>query len=165
MDEPTNDLDVETLELLEELLIDYAGTLILVSHDRKFLENVATSFWFFEGDGKITEYVGEIPNWSKIIKDNAQAVQANKSGKVAAPANKAAVKPKLSFKVKKELEELPKQIEKLEEQLAQLQQLTSTPEFHSGDRETIQAKMDELTVIDKQLQEKYQRWDELESLS
>ena len=164
MDEPTNDLDVETLELLEELLIDYAGTLILVSHDRKFLENVATSFWFFEGDGKITEYVGEIPNWSKIIKDNAQAVQANKSGKVAAPANKAAVKPKLSFKVKKELEELPKQIEKLEEQLAQLQQLTSAPEFHSGDRETLQAKMDELTVIDKQLQEKYQRWDELESL-
>lgn len=165
MDEPTNDLDVETLELLEELLIDYAGTLILVSHDRKFLENVATSFWFFEGDGKITEYVGEIPNWSKIIKDNAQAVQANKSGKVAAPANKAAVKPKLSFKVKKELEELPKQIEKLEKQLAQLQQLTSTPEFHSGDRETIQAKMDELTAIDRQLQEKYQRWDELESLS
>ncbi|MDX2426239.1 MAG: ATP-binding cassette domain-containing protein [Cycloclasticus sp.] len=165
MDEPTNDLDVETLELLEELLIDYAGTLILVSHDRKFLENVATSFWFFEGDGKITEYVGEIPNWSKIIKDNAQAVQANKSGKVAAPANKAAVKPKLSFKVKKELEELPKQIEKLEEKLAQLQQLTSTTEFHSADRETIQAKMDELTTIDKQLQEKYQRWDELESSS
>lgn len=165
MDEPTNDLDVETLELLEELLIDYAGTLILVSHDRKFLENVATSFWFFEGDGKITEYVGEIPNWSKIIKDNAQAEQANKSGKVAALANKPAAKPKLSFKVKKELEELPKQIEKLEEKLAQLQQLTSTTEFHSGDRETIQAKMDELTAIDKQLQEKYQRWDELESSS
>ena len=81
MDEPTNDLDVETLELLEELLIDYDGTIILVSHDRKFLENVVTSFWFFEGDGKITDYVGEIPDWAQLIKAQSQEQPAPKESK------------------------------------------------------------------------------------
>ena len=164
MDEPTNDLDVETLELLEELLIDYDGTLILVSHDRKFLENVVTSFWFFEGEGKITEYVGELPNWAKIIKDNAQAEQASKSNKPAAITQKQNAKPKLSFKIKKELEELPKQIEALEAELAQLQELTSSAEFHTQDHTIVQAKMNELKQLDQQLQAKYQRWDEVESM-
>ncbi len=164
MDEPTNDLDVETLELLEELLIDYDGTLILVSHDRKFLENVVTSFWFFEGEGKITEYVGELPNWAKIIKDNAQAEQASKSNKTAAITQKQNAKPKLSFKIKKELEELPKQIEALEAELAQLQELTSSAEFHTQDHTVVQAKMNELKQLDQQLQAKYQRWDEVESM-
>ncbi|AGS40283.1 MAG: ATP-binding cassette domain-containing protein [Cycloclasticus pugetii] len=162
MDEPTNDLDVETLELLEELLVDYEGTLILVSHDRKFLENVVTNFWFFEGDGVITDYVGELPNWSQIIKDSSQAEQPSKTVSEKKQP-KTVKKPKLSFKVKKELDDLPKQIEVLEETLAKLQQLTSTAEFHAGDREEIKSKMAELTSIDEQLQEKYQRWDELES--
>ncbi|MBQ0724395.1 MAG: ATP-binding cassette domain-containing protein [Cycloclasticus sp.] len=164
MDEPTNDLDVETLELLEELLIDYDGTLILVSHDRKFLENVVTSFWFFEGEGKITEYVGELPNWAKIIKDNAQAEQASKSNKAAAITQKQSAKPKLSFKIKKELDELPKQIEALETELAQLQELTSSTEFHAQEHTVVQAKMNELKQLDQQLQAKYQRWDEVESM-
>lgn len=162
MDEPTNDLDVETLELLEELLVDYEGTLILVSHDRKFLENVVTNFWFFEGDGVITDYVGELPNWSQIIKDSSQTEQPSKTVSEKKQP-KTVKKPKLSFKVKKELDDLPKQIEVLEETLAKLQQLTSTAEFHAGDREEIKSKMAELTSIDEQLQEKYQRWDELES--
>jgi ATP-binding cassette subfamily F protein uup len=163
MDEPTNDLDVETLELLEELLVDYDGTLLLVSHDRKFLENVVTNFWLFEGDGVITDYVGELPNWANIIKGGSQVEQVKKPIKQEASAKKN-TKGKLSYKIKTELDALPKDIEKLEGALTQLQQLTSTPEFHAGDRAEIQTKMNELAVIDKQLQDKYQRWDELESM-
>jgi ATP-binding cassette subfamily F protein uup len=165
MDEPTNDLDIETLELLEELLIDYDGTLILVSHDRKFLENVVTSFWFFEGDGVVTEYVGDLPNWSKIIKDKAQSEQPKKTVNVSKSTEGKQNKSKLSFKVQRELEQLPIEIEALEKTLAELQQLTSSADFHAGDRDTIQNKMNELTQINQQLQNKYQRWDDLESLS
>ncbi|ORU93643.1 MAG: ABC transporter ATP-binding protein [Cycloclasticus sp. symbiont of Bathymodiolus heckerae] len=163
MDEPTNDLDVETLELLEELLVDYDGTLILVSHDRKFLENVVTNFWLFEGDGEIVDYVGEIPDWAKIIKGNSQggAVKQKVEKAVVSPKKK----PKLSFKIKKELDELPKTIEDLENNLAKLQELTCSADFHSGDRDEIQNKMDELAAIDKKLQAAYQRWDELESMA
>ena len=163
MDEPTNDLDVETLELLEELLVDYDGTLLLVSHDRKFLENVVTNFWFFEGDGIITDYVGELPNWAKIIKDSSSAEPAEKVISESKQPVKSNKKPKLSFKIQKELDELPKQIEELETALASLQALTSTAEFHTADREEIKTKMNELSSIDEQLQAKYQRWDELES--
>lgn len=165
MDEPTNDLDVETLELLEELLVEYDGTLILVSHDRKFLENVVTSFWFFEGDGVITEYVGGVPNWAKMLKDKAQAEQVKKSDSVVKLEKKPAKKVKLSFKLKKELEELPLEIEALEGALAELQQLTSSADFQSGDREIIQSTLHELSDTDKKLQGKYQRWDELESMT
>jgi len=163
MDEPTNDLDVETLELLEELLVDYDGTLLLVSHDRKFLENVVTNFWFFEGDGIITDYVGELPNWAKVIKDSSQVEQPVKQVSESKQPAKTNKKPKLSFKSQKELDELPKQIEELETVLADLQQLTSTAEFHAADRDEVKRKMNDLSTIDQQLQEKYQRWDELES--
>ncbi|PCI20705.1 MAG: ABC transporter ATP-binding protein [Piscirickettsiaceae bacterium] len=165
MDEPTNDLDVETLELLEELLMEYDGTLILVSHDRKFLENVATSFWFFGGDGKITEYVGEIPNWTQLIKDKVAEESTKKNTAKSKSGVTKAPKSALSFKQKKELDELPQRIEGLESELAALHQLTGTAEFHANDRETIQLKMNELAAVDKQLQEKYQRWDELEAIS
>jgi len=163
MDEPTNDLDVETLELLEELLIDYDGTIILVSHDRKFLENVVTSFWFFEGDGKITDYVGEIPDWAQLIKAQSQEQPAAKESKE--PPKVVKPKAKLSFKIKKELESLPKEIEVLEAKLAELQELTATAGFHAGDRVEVQAKMDELTAMDEDLQLRYQRWEELEALA
>ncbi|HAI95972.1 MAG: ABC transporter ATP-binding protein [Cycloclasticus sp.] len=163
MDEPTNDLDVETLELLEELLVEYKGTLILVSHDRKFLENVVTNFWCFEGKGVITDYVGDMPDWTKIIKENSPADDPIKKNKENKLPQKKQKKPQLSFKLKKELEELPQEIEALEATLTDLQHLTSTADFHTGDREQIKRKLDELAVIDQQLQEKYNRWDELES--
>ena len=163
MDEPTNDLDVETLELLEELLVEYKGTLILVSHDRKFLENVVTNFWCFEGKGVITDYVGDLPDWTKIIKENSPADDPIKKNKENKLPQKKQKKPQLSFKLKKELEELPQEIEALEATLSDLQHLTSTADFHTGDREQIKRKLDELAVIDQQLQEKYNRWDELES--
>ncbi|PHS73420.1 MAG: ABC transporter ATP-binding protein [Cycloclasticus sp.] len=164
MDEPTNDLDIETLELLEELLMEYQGTLILVSHDRQFLENVVTNFWFFEGDGKITDYVGKLPNWATVINAKVQAEQGKKVKLSSEPTQQSKKKAKLSYKLQKELDQLPKEIEGLEASLEALQQLTSTADFHAGDRETIQQKMDEMTAVDKQLQEKYQRWDELESM-
>ena len=163
MDEPTNDLDVETLELLEELLVEYKGTLILVSHDRKFLENVVTNFWCFEGKGVITDYVGDLPDWTKIIKENSPADDPIKKNKENKLPQKKQKKPQLSFKLKKELEELPQEIEALEATLTDLHHLTSTADFHTGDREQIKRKLDELAVIDQQLQEKYNRWDELES--
>lgn len=164
MDEPTNDLDVETLELLEELLLGYKGTLLLVSHDRTFLENVATSYWFFEGEGEITEFVGSIPNWgvSNKAKQTSSAKQANETQVSATVAVKKTVK--LSYKFQKELDEIPKKIEVLEKNLEELQALTATAEFHKQDRKTVQVKMDELSNTDKQLQKQYARWDELESM-
>jgi len=159
MDEPTNDLDIETLELLEELLLAYKGTLLLVSHDRKFLENVATSYWVFEGEGEITEYVADVPTWNDLNKKPAKAA----AKKTAEPVKKAVAK-KLSYKFQKELDELPKQIEVLEEQLEQLQILTGTVEFHQQDHDVVQEKLTELSDKDSLLKEKYARWDELESM-
>ena len=164
MDEPTNDLDIETLELLEELLMEYEGTLLLVSHDRKFLENVVTNFWFFEGDGQITDYVGELPNWASVIKAKEKVEKGEKVTLSAEPTQQPSKKAKLSYKLQQELDALPKQIDELEQALEALQKLTSTTEFHKGEREAIQQKMDEMAEVDTQLQGKYQRWDELESM-
>ena len=164
MDEPTNDLDIETLELLEELLMEYEGTLLLVSHDRKFLENVVTNFWFFEGDGQITDYVGELPNWANVIKAKEKVEKGEKVTLSSEPTQQPSKKAKLSYKLQQELDALPKQIDELEQALEALQKLTSTTEFHKGEREAIQQKMDEMVEVDTQLQGKYQRWDELESM-
>ena len=164
MDEPTNDLDIETLELLEELLMEYEGTLLLVSHDRKFLENVVTNFWFFEGDGQITDYVGELPNWANVIKAKEKVEKGEKVTLSSEPTQQPSKKAKLSYKLQQELDALPKQIDELELALEALQKLTSTTEFHKGEREAIQQKMDEMAEVDTQLQGKYQRWDELESM-
>ncbi|ORU91736.1 MAG: ABC transporter ATP-binding protein [Cycloclasticus sp. symbiont of Poecilosclerida sp. N] len=165
MDEPTNDLDIETLELLEELLVEYDGTLILISHDRQFLENVVTSFWFFEGDGVITEYVGGLPDWSQVLKDKASGEQAKNKAVTGQPIKAQQKKSKLSFKFKKELEQLPLEIELLEESLAALQEMASSAEFHSAEHEAIRRKMDGMKKLNEQLENKYQRWDELESMT
>ena len=164
MDEPTNDLDVETLELLEELLLSYKGTLLLVSHDRTFLENVATSYWFFEGEGEITEYVANIPNWGmpQKQKKTVPAKAKNEPAAVVMPEVKKLAK--LSYKLQQELNKIPKQIEKLEADLESLQVLTASAEFHQQDRARVQEKLDKLAAVDKQLQAKYLRWDELESM-
>jgi len=164
MDEPTNDLDIETLELLEELLMEYDGTLLLVSHDRKFLENVVTNFWFFEGDGQITDYVGELPNWATVIKAKEKVERGEKVTLSAEPTQQPTKKPKLSYKLQQELDALPKKIDELEKALEALQQLTSTADFHKGERDIIQQKLDEMAEVDMALQDKYQRWDELESM-
>ncbi|MBA1331330.1 ABC transporter ATPase, partial [Candidatus Endoriftia persephone str. Guaymas] len=130
-DEPTNDLDVETLELLEELLLDYQGTLLLVSHDRDFLDHAVTSCLVFEGDGRVGDYVGGYSDWERMHKQALQK-SAPAPAKLAKPAARAAKKAsvKLSYKDQRELDELPARIEVLEASLEQIQTRMADPTFY-----------------------------------
>ncbi len=164
MDEPTNDLDVETLELLEALLAEYQGTLLLVSHDRAFLDNVVTSTLVFEGDGRIGEYVGGYSDWQAWkAKQTMQKTPAVRAGSTAArpkktpPANR-----KLSYKEQRELDALPARIEELERRQQELQQQTSDPAFYKQDGETIARTLAELDALNAELEAAYDRWAELE---
>ncbi len=161
MDEPTNDLDAETLELLEELLLDYPGTLLLVSHDRVFLNNVVTSTLVFEGEGQISEYVGGYDDWLRQRKPN-MPVKAEKT-----PAKGEKSKPrrngpqKMSYKGQCELEALPQRIEEMEEEQQQLYQTMADPTFYQqGGGEIAKAK-DRLKALEQELDATYQRWEEL----
>ncbi|PAR42162.1 ATP-binding cassette domain-containing protein, partial [Vibrio metoecus] len=138
LDEPTNDLDIETLELLEEMLANYQGTLLLVSHDREFVDNTVTSSWIFEGDGKIEEFVG---GYHDAQQQRAQVLQSRaaenivKKEKVVEESPKSApskTKPKkLSYKLQRELEALPQKLEELEVEIAALQDIVNNPDFFS----------------------------------
>ena len=161
MDEPTNDLDAETLELLEELLLDYPGTLLLVSHDRVFLNNVVTSTLVFEGEGQISEYVGGYDDWLRQRKPD-MPVKAEKT-----PAKGEKSKPrrngpqKMSYKDQCELEALPQRIEEMEEEQQQLYQTMADPTFYQqGGGEIAKAK-DRLKALEQELDATYQRWEEL----
>ena len=167
MDEPTNDLDVETLELLEELLGQFGGTLLLVSHDRAFLDNVVTSSVVFEGNGQIREYVGGYSDWLRQRDSGAKSKSESRSApKAAAPAPMAA-KPKpakLSYKEQRELEQLPQQIEALETEQAQLNARTSTANFYQSEMREQKRVLDRLQQLDEQLKVAYARWEALEAL-
>ena len=179
MDEPTNDLDVETLELLEEKLVEYDATLLLVSHDRAFLDNVVTQLWVFDGKGNIDEQVGGYSDWE--IRDKATkaefdaAVKAGskkaktpsqaKNQKAAAPVEKKAAAKKLSYKLQRELDELPKQIEALEAKQAALGEETGSAEFYQKDAEYVATKLDELQSLEQQLEALEERWLELEEMT
>ncbi len=164
MDEPTNDLDVETLELLEELLMDYAGTLLLISHDRAFLDNVVTSTLVFEGEGRIGEYVGGYSDWLRQRKQ-AAAVTPVKPRKP--PAEKKPGSPdgprKLSYKDQRELEALPQQIESLEAEQAVLQEKTSNPAFYQQSQDEITVMLARLETVTAELESSYSRWEALDS--
>jgi ATP-binding cassette subfamily F protein uup len=165
LDEPTNDLDIETLDLLEEFLLNYPGTVLLVSHDREFLNNVVTSTLAMEGDGVVKEYIGGYDDWLRQSKKTSQLKQPPEN----APAKKTAAKPisqrprKLSFKEKKELEAIPKLIETLETQQQQLHEAMANPDFYKKGTEIapVTARLEELS---KQLEDAYARWGELEEL-
>ena len=164
MDEPTNDLDVETLELLEELLMDYEGTLLLVSHDRAFLDNVVTSSLVFEGDGVIGEYVGGYSDWL-VQKDAVKAGQTS-SAPVAKPVTNTVppAKPKkLSYKDQRELDKLPQQIEARDAEQAQLQAAIGEPGFYQRDKDTVAATLARLEAVGQALETCYSRWEALES--
>jgi ATP-binding cassette subfamily F protein uup len=170
MDEPTNDLDVETLELLEELLLEYPGTLLLVSHDRAFLDNVVTSSLVFEGDGIIGDYVGGYSDWQRQRQAAAETPVASPlprrdSGDKVSPVKPkpAARARKLSYKEQRELEALPKRIEALEAEQAQLQQQTADPGFYQRPAEEVAAGLARLETIAAELEEVYARWETLES--
>jgi ATP-binding cassette subfamily F protein uup len=163
LDEPTNDLDVETLELLEELLIDYRGTILLVSHDRAFLDNVVTSTLVFEGDGQIQEYVGGYSDWVRRRKTPI-AVTA-KPVEPARPVAAAKPKPrKLGFKQARELEQAPAQIESLEAEQRELVARLSEPDFYKQSAAEQARVHERMAALTGELEATYARWSELEQL-
>jgi ATP-binding cassette subfamily F protein uup len=166
MDEPTNDLDAETLELLEELVADYAGTLLLVSHDRAFLDNVVTSTLVFEGDGRINEYVGGYTDWlrQRKIAAPAGASAATPKPSTAAAASRAAPKLKrLSYNEQRELKQLPEKIQRLEAEQAQLNALISDPAAFQRNKVESNLALQRLQALAAELETAYSRWDTLDS--
>lgn len=175
MDEPTNDLDVETLELLEELLSSFAGTLLLVSHDRAFLDNVVTSVIAFEGEGVVREYVGGYQDWIRQggafnfepEKPNATKADVKEDVDTTAHVNTkppAKTTKKLSYKMQRELDSLPEKIAKLEAKLESLQAETSKDEFYTRDQTEVQNTLSNMTEIEADLEKSIARWMELEEL-
>jgi ABC transport system ATP-binding/permease protein len=178
LDEPTNDLDIDTLDLLEQLLQDYAGTVFLVSHDRTFLDNVVTSMIAYEGDGKWQEYEGGYEDY-RIQKKRFDAfTQANTASTVNKTASKedkksesrsesksevkqSVTKSKLSNKEKAELDKLPNQIEQLEKKQLVLSEQLANPEIYKGDAHLIVTLKNELTQIEDQMARSMKRWEEL----
>ena len=162
MDEPTNDLDAETLDLLEDLLMNYKGTLLLVSHDRTFLNNVATSTIVFDDDGEVREYVGGYDDW---VHQRQQDKQAQTMKKTTAKTEKKPVKKKssLTYQEQLDLAELPKMIEQLEQKQAVLHETIGKPEFYQEAENKIAKTQQELDLITIELETAYERWDSLEA--
>ncbi|KJJ99999.1 ABC transporter ATPase [Pseudomonas sp. 21] len=174
LDEPTNDLDVETLELLEEVLLTFDGTVLMVSHDRAFLDNVVTSTLVFEGEGRVREFVGGYQDWlrqggsPKLLgvgeekgDKPAAAPAPEQPAAVSAPVE-AAPKKKLSYKLQRELEAIPGQIEALEADMAALQEETASPDFYQRPQDEAQAALARLGTLQEDLDRLIERWAELE---
>lgn len=164
LDEPTNDLDMETLELLEERLLDYKGTIILVSHDRAFLNNVVTSTIVFEENGKIAEYPGGYDDW---LAQRPARLPVKEPSKTSAPVKQQVKKEqprRLSFKETKELEGLPPVIEKLEQEQGSLYELMADPEFYRKSGEMISGAKARMEELKAELDKSYRRWEELEGI-
>ena len=168
MDEPTNDLDIETLELLEQLLLEFSGTLLVVSHDRAFLDNVVTSSYVFEGKGQVTEYVGGYTDWLRQRKSSVQVAAKPEPKKAVAapvaPASKGKKKQGLSHKEAKELAALPEKIDAGERERAQLYASLADPVFLRAGAKVADAKA-RLTVLEKELEELTLRWEALEAMN
>ncbi len=161
MDEPTNDLDIETLELLEELIEQYQGTLLLVSHDRAFVDNVVTSTIVFAGNGRIEEYVGGYQDWLRQRDSSLQATRTSNPQNDTHEATKVrhTQSKKLSFKEQRELNELPGKIEALEAEQAKLQQQFASTEFYKQDAEVIAQAAARLKQLEDELLQAYKKWD------
>lgn len=163
LDEPTNDLDIETLELLEELLAQFSGTLLLVSHDRSFLDHVVTSTIVFEGKARLMEYVGGYQDWIRQRKINAMD-EAVKQAAQPAQRQQPKTLSKLSFKQQKELASLPEKIEQSEKAKQALEVQMASPEFYQQSAPLIAESFANLKKIEEELQQFYLRWEELENL-
>jgi ABC transport system ATP-binding/permease protein len=165
LDEPTNDLDIETLELLEAQLVDWTGTLLLVSHDRAFIDHVVTSTWVLEGDGSVQEFVGGYEDWLRQKPSAQSPIASHKSQKTprASLTGNAGIQKKLSFKDRRELDELPGRIEKLEAEQEQLNGLVNSPDFYREPPASIAATLGRLSELKTLLLHAYARWDELDS--
>jgi ABC transport system ATP-binding/permease protein len=176
LDEPTNDLDIETLELLEELLMKFNGTILLVSHDRKFMDNVVTSTMAFSESGLVTECVGGYSDWvkkrgstiglEKVLKKKKQDSNNNKSinSKNNPDENIESKKDKISYKEQRELNSLPSAIEKLEKKKKKLEELISSPNFYSEENLTINETLKDLSDLQTTLDIAFERWEELEDM-
>ena len=176
LDEPTNDLDIETLELLEELLMKFNGTVLLVSHDRKFMDNVVTSTMIFSESGKVVEYVGGYSDWvrkggSLFESEKISKKDKGNSGKIKARDNDTNTslgietkKEIISYKEQRELQNLPKSIEKLEATKNRLEKLISASDFYNNENLMIQKTLTDLSDLQTKLDTTYQRWEELENL-
>ena len=174
LDEPTNDLDVETLELLEEILTDYQGTLLIVSHDRQFIDNTATECYLFEGEGRLNKYVGgffdakqqQANFWaSKAAEEQAKAKKTEPLKEESAVKNDRTSKPKsvkLSYKEQRELEQLPQLLEELETKITVLQAEIADPAFFQQAHDITDAKLKELADTEAELETAFLRWEELE---
>ena len=163
LDEPTNDLDIDSLELLEQVLEDYSGTLILVSHDRRFLDNTVTQVLAAEGNGEWHEYVGGYSDWVKYRRPQAAPAAAPKAEKPAQPKPARAKSVKLSYKEERELESRPKESDALETEQQELLEKMAGPSYHELPGAEIKADRDRLEAIPQILEERYERWQELES--
>ena len=174
LDEPTNDLDVETLELLEEILTDYQGTLLIVSHDRQFIDNTATECYLFEGEGRLNKYVGgffdakqqQANVWaSKAVEEQAKAKKTEVQKEESAVKNDRTSKPKsvkLSYKEQRELEQLPQLLEELETKITALQAEIADPAFFQQAHDITDAKLKALADTEAELETAFLRWEELE---
>ena len=174
LDEPTNDLDVETLELLEEILTDYQGTLLIVSHDRQFIDNTATECYLFEGEGRLNKYVGgffdakqqQANFWaSKAVEEQAKAKKTEALKEESAVKNDRTSKPKsvkLSYKEQRELEQLPQLLEELETKITALQAEIADPAFFQQAHDITDAKLKALADTEAELETVFLRWEELE---
>ncbi|WP_374439556.1 ATP-binding cassette domain-containing protein [Pseudomonas panipatensis] len=175
LDEPTNDLDVETLELLEEVLLSFPGTVLMVSHDRAFLDNVVTSTLVFEGEGRVREFVGGYQDWLRqggsprllgVGDEKVEKAVASEPVPAPAPAPAAteapAAKKKLSYKLQRELEAIPGQIDALEAELAALQEETAAADFYQRPQEESRVALERLSSLQAELDRLIERWAELE---
>ena len=175
LDEPTNDLDAETLELLEEQLVGFDGTLLMVSHDRTFLNNVVTSTLVFDDDsdpGIVNEYVGGYDEWEAVAKRrraesgagkaSGKKATSNPDAKKSAAAKPAAKAVKLSYNDQRELKLLPGKIEKLESEIAEIHEEMAAPEFYQSGGDVIAQKSEELKAKEEELAQAYERWEALE---
>jgi ATP-binding cassette subfamily F protein uup len=174
LDEPTNDLDIETLELLESLLTEYQGTLLLVSHDRAFIDNTVTSSWWYAGNGHWSEYVG---GYQDAVNQGAKFYSEEPSSQKAVEAPAVETKPvevktaepvkavkKLSYKLQRELESLPNVMEQLEAEILALQTTIGHSDFYSQAQDKVNQVLSQLADKEKQLEVCFERWEELESL-
>ena len=171
MDEPTNDLDMVTLELLEEMLSEYKGTLLLISHDRAFMDNVVTSTWVFDGKGNIDEYIGGYQDYleqrpdQKVVDQKSDVKKAQAKAEAAALAATTPKKVKLSYKDQRELEQLPAEIEKLEKEQAELSTKLADGSWFVSNADAATKASQRLADIEELLLEKLERWDKLENAS
>jgi len=165
LDEPTNDLDIETLELLEAFLTDWMGTLLLVSHDRAFIDDVVTSTLVFEGDGRVQEFVGGYQDWLRQRGEPAVAGESSAPRREKAPEPTETArtpKAKLSYREQQELQQLPARIEALEAEQRRLEKAVAGADFYKEPAETIKQTLARIDGVREELAAVYARWDELD---